>query len=269
MVSGKASSFHLIWRLPATARTTELVEASAVLEVLVPPVAPALYFWALQVDFFDERGVWGGGHTGLQWNPRYPGGTAVNWGGYAARQLGGAVLEGTVSGLPGFADDPHTLAYHWSPGREYRLRVYRSPENLGAWRAEVVDVLSGEASVIRDLLPGRIQDRGILSKLLFRQRDPAKGTAEAGYLARPMVWSEVFADCDAPSASIRWSDLQAVDEEGVLLRPEAVAVNYQSVAEGGCTNTSVSVDSIGFAQTTNTARTIEQGTSLVLPQPRR
>ena len=272
--SGKASSFHLIWRLPAAARDSRPVEVSAVLEVLEPPSVPALYFWALQVDFVDERGTWGGGHTGLQWNRRYPGGTAVNWGGYAARELGGAVLPGTVSDLPGFADDPHTLAYSWLPGRQYRLRVYRSPENLGAWRAEVTDVLSGRASVIRDLLPNTVQDRGILSRLFSRWRDPSTGAVEtgaaaAGYLVRPMVWSEVFAECDAPSVSVRWSELQAVDENGAPLRPQEVAVNYQSVAEGGCTNTDVRVDSVGFVQTTNVVRVAQQGTLLVPPQLRR
>ena len=86
---------------------------------------------------------------------------------------------------------------------------------------------------------------------------------------RPIVWSEVFAECDAPSVSVRWSDLQAVDEEGAILRPEEVAVNYQSVAEGGCPNTSVAVDSAGVLQITNTPRVVEQGTNLVLPDPRR
>jgi hypothetical protein len=84
-----------------------------------------------------------------------------------------------------------------------------------------------------------------------------------------MVWSEVFAECDAPSVSVRWSELQAVDENGAPLRPQEVAVNYQSVAEGGCTNTDVSVDSAGFVQTTNAIRVAQQGTLLVLPQSRR
>jgi hypothetical protein len=262
--SRRASSFHLLWRLPQTARTARLVEASAVLEVLTPPGVPALYFWALQVDFVDRRGVWGGGHTGLQWNARYPGGTAINWGGYAAQELGGAVLEGTTSALPGFADDPHTLAYSWLPGRAYRFRVYRSPEVIGAWRADVADVLLEDRKVIRDLLPARAQDRGVLHRLLSRWDGSQPETAGAGFLARPMVWAEVFAECDDPSVSVRWSDLQAVDDEGAVLRAEEVAINYQAAAEGGCPNTSVAVDGIGVVQTTNTARLVEQGSVLVL-----
>jgi hypothetical protein len=269
MPRGQASSFHLVWRLPAAARAARLVEASAVLEVLTPPSVPTVYFWALQVDFVNGRGVWGGGHTGVQWNPRYPGGTAVNWGGYAARELGGAVLEGTISDLPGFADDPHTLAYAWLPSREYRFRVYRSPEISGAWRAEVTDVLSGEASVIRDLLPAEAQDRGLLRRLLSRRGDRSAETLGGGHLVRPIVWSEVFAECDAPSVSVRWSDLRAVDENGAILRPEEIAVSYQSAAEGGCSNTSVAVDSAGILQITNTPRVVDQGTNLVLPDPRR
>ncbi len=265
MPAGGASSFHLAWRLPAAARAARLVEASAVLEVLTPPSVPVVYFWALQVDFVSKRGAWGGGHTGLQWNPRYPGGTAVNWGGYAARELGGAVLEGTISDLPGFTDDPHTLAYAWLPERQYRFRVYRSPEISGAWRAEVSDVLSGGASVIRDLLPTGTRDRGTLRRLFSRRGDRSAETAEGGYLARPIVWSEVFAECDAPSVSVRWSDLRAVDEDGAVLRPEEVAVNYQSAAESGCPNTSVAVDSVGVLQITNTPRVVEQGALLALP----
>lgn len=265
----RASSFHLVWRFPRDAQVTRLVEVSAVLEVFYPPSVPAIYFWALQVDFFDGQGVWGGGHTGLQWNPRYPGGTAVNWGGYATPELGGAVLEGTVSELPGFADDPHTLSYSWLPGREYRFRVYLSPEIPGAWRAEVTDVRKGETTVVRDLLPIGSRDGGVFGRLLTWRRDRSGEAVGGGYLVRPIVWSEVFAECDAPSVSVRWSDLRALGEDGAILRPEVVAVNYQSTAEGGCPNASVSVDALGLLQVTNTPRVVGQGTLLVPPDPRR
>lgn len=66
-----------------------LVEVSAVLEVVVPPAVDSLYFWALQVDFIDGPVHRGGGHTGLQWYGRFPGSTAVNWGGYASGATGG------------------------------------------------------------------------------------------------------------------------------------------------------------------------------------
>jgi hypothetical protein len=79
------------------------------------------------------------------------------------------------------------------------------------------------------------------------------------------VWSEVFADCDAPSVAIRWSDLMAVDESGHVVRPVAVLVNYQAVRERGCPNTSVAMDETGgLLQITNIARTVEQGARLVL-----
>lgn len=237
-----ASSFHLAWEMPPPARAAQsarLVEVSAVLEIVVPPEVPALYFWALQVDFFDGHRSRGGAHTGLQWNRRYPGGTAVNWGGYAAQEDGGAILPGSGSALPGFPDDPHTLAYPWEPGRPYRLRIFRSPDRPGAWRAEVTDMVSGDASVIRDLF------------------------GDGDRLARPVVWSEVFADCDAPSVTVRWSDLETVSETGERLRPDRVRVNYQSAGEGGCTNTTVSVDEAGgVLQVTSTPRATPQGVSL-------
>ncbi len=244
-----------------------MVEVGAVLEVVTPPSVPALYFWALQVDFADGRGVWGGGHTGLQWNRRYTGGTAVNWGGYASRELGGGVLEGSTSDLSGFADDPNTLTYPWRPGHGYRFRVYRSPEFPGAWRADVTDTRSEKVTVIRDLFPGTRRDQGFLRRLFSSEGGSSDPPGGDGYLTRPIVWSEVFAECDAPSVSVRWSDLRAVDETGAAFRPEAVSVNYQSASEGGCPNTSVAADDTGIVQITNTPRIIEQGAILALPRP--
>ena len=71
-----ASSFHLIWDLPPT----PLLECSAVLEVVVPPQVPRLYFWALQASFASGSRFHGGAHIGLQWNTRHPGGTAARRG---------------------------------------------------------------------------------------------------------------------------------------------------------------------------------------------
>jgi hypothetical protein len=233
-----ASSFHLWWELPPSA---PLVEVSAVLEVVVPPAVDSLYFWALQVDFVDGPVHRGGGHTGLQWYGRFPGSTAVNWGGYASGAAGGRVLAGSASALPGFADEPNTRSYPWQPGRRYRFRVYPSPEQPGAWRSEVTDVLSGRTEVIRELYAG------------------------GRHLAAPLVWSEVFADCDAPSVTVRWSQMRAVDETGALLVPRAVLVNYQSAVDGGCSNTTTALDGGGVLQITNVERTVLQGTSLRLP----
>jgi hypothetical protein len=250
-----ASSFHLIWEMPRTPAAARLVEVSVVFEVLVAPRVPSLYFWALQVDFEEDGLIWGGGHTGLQWNQRFPDHAAVNWGGYAAQELGGAVLAGTEPILRTFPGDPNTAAFRWMAGRPYRLRVYRSPDLVGAWRAEIADLTTGHTTVIRDLMrPGRAA--------------AAVGRAGAGphrgYLRRPLVWSEVFADCDAASVTVRWSDLAAINEEGLTVRPEAVQVNYQAHHDGGCSNTTVRQDGTGLLQITNTAREILQGTRLTL-----
>jgi hypothetical protein len=226
-----------------------LVEVSAVLEVLVPPQVSALYFWALQVDFLVGERVVGGGHTGLQWNRRYAGGRAVNWGGYAEAGLGGGVLEGTRSELPGFADDPHTVGYPWAARRPYRLRVFRSPERALAWRAEITDLMSGTATVIRDLS---------LPNLHPVSREVPT------FLHRPVVWSEVFADCDAPSVTVRWSEFSAITERGMVLSPQAVVVNYQPEAQGGCSNTDVQADGRSFLQITNVTRRTGQGAVLPL-----
>lgn len=260
-----ASSFHLVWRMPpagsgggggAGGGGLRLVEVSAVLEILVPPTVPALYFWALQVDFVSGGHIVGGAHTGLQWNRRYPGGTAVNWGGYASPERGGGILEGSRSALPGFSDDPHTLAYRWLPGRAYRFRVFRSPEVAGAWRAAVTDLFAEETVVIRDLYADP------------RSRDAARFDPGVHFLTRPLVWSEVFAACDAPSVTVRWSDLSAVDEDGAEIRPRGVSVNYRSAAQGGCANTDVRTDGRGYLQITNTPRIARQDVTLPPLAPR-
>ena len=257
--SNGASSFHLFWEMPRGAADERLVEASATLEVLEPPRVSSLYFWALQVDFADEHGtIWGGGHTGLQWNRRFPEGTAVNWGGYASQERGGAVLPGSRPDLFAFPGDPNTTAFAWQTRRSYRLRIDRSPKSEGAWRAAVTDLETGETTVIRELWhPDAGPDDGGRST-------HGGGRLGKGYLVRPMVWAEVFAACDAPSVTVRWTDLVAVGEKSGSMRPQAVVVNYQSRREGGCANTSVRRDGDGFLQVTNTYRETEQGSRLEL-----
>ncbi len=200
------------------------------LEVLIPPAVADLYFWALQVDFTARGRSTGGGHTGLQWNRDFAGSTAVNWGGYASPESGGGELDGSASMLPGIPGRENTRSYPWQPGRPYRLRVFPSPAESGAWRADITDLSSGEATAIRDLHGG------------------------GDSLAMPMVWTEAFADCAAPSVTVRWSDLKAVDASGRIVAPHSLVVNYQSWEQGGCTNTTVQVDAQGVRQVTGTLR---------------
>ena len=225
-----ASSFHLGWRLPPDAG--HLVSASVTLEVLTPPAVDHLYFWALQVSFPGA----GAAHLGLQWNDRHPGFGAVNWGGYAAD---GSLLPGTDSPLPSTPADPNTRDYPWEPGRPYRLRVHRVDE--GAWRGGVTDLRIDNTVTVRDL------------------------TAAARYLGDPMVWSEVFARCDDPPVTVRWSGFEVVTDGGDRFAPSALAVNYQSHADGGCANTtSVLEDGSGVLQRTNSDRVTPQGAALQL-----
>ncbi len=204
--------------------------ASVTVEVLTPPVVDHLYFWAIQVAFPGA----GAAHLGLQWNHRHPGFGAANWGGYAAD---GSLLAGTESPLPSTPDDPNTRDYPWEPERAYRLRVHRVGE--GAWRGEVTDLTTGDATTVRDLM------------------------VAASFLGDPMVWSEVFARCDDPSVTVRWSDSEVVTDRGDRFAPTALAVNYQSHADGGCANTtSVLDDRGGVLQVTNAERHTPQGATL-------
>jgi hypothetical protein len=233
-----ASSFHLVWTLPQI----PLQSVSATLEILEAPTSGRLYFWALQVSFSGERRLQGAGHIGLQWNRRHPGSTAANWGGYESARR--SLLRGSDSALPSVRNDPNTRDFPWKPGHRYRLDVGPgddAPEGLFAWRGTVTDLESGDSVVIRELYsPG-------------------------SHLTAPMVWSEVFARCEQPPVAVRWSDLTATTPQGKEVLPRSVRVNYQSRADGGCDNTTVSVDELGILQTTGTRRQIPQGATLPIP----
>jgi len=232
-----ASSFHLFWGLPSQ----PLLECSAVLEIVVPPSNPRLYFWALQASFAKGQQIHGGAHLGLQWNKKHPRGGAANWGGYASD---GSLLRGSESPLPSARQDPNTRDYPWIAGHRYRLRIARSGERadgMVAWRGTVTHIETAEEIRIRDLY--------------------TKGE----YLIRPMVWSEVFARCEHPTAVVRWSEMQAVTADGVDIHPPHVQVNYQSRADGGCDNTTVGVDEIGILQMTNARRRVPQDATIPVP----
>lgn len=238
--SNAASSLHLAWEVPAG----EWIEVEAVLEILVPPEVPALSFWALQASFADRGRDGGAAHLGLQWHQPHPGSTAVNWGGYAP---GGRELDGSPSSLPSAPGNVNTRDFPWSAARPYRLRIARGdstpPPGLHAWRGEVTDLTTGIVTVVRDLW--------------------SAGTR----LTAPIVWSEVFARCDDPSSSVRWSGLRLLDDHGTRHDVTAVSVNYQTLADGGCVTTDARVDAVGVVQQTGTARVTPQGARLVMPRP--
>lgn len=229
--SNGASSFHLTWEVPPL----PLAEVAVTFEVLEPPTVAELYFWALQVSFHDGPSRVGGAHFGLQYHPSYPANGAVNWGGY---RDGGGELAGSGSALPSALDNPNTKTYAWAPGRRYRHRVHRSPER--GWRGSITDLETGDETVVRDLW------------------------VDAYSLASPMVWSEVFADCDHPSTAVRWTELDAIALDGTAITATSVRLNYQTNADGGCANTNTSTDVVGFVQRTTTERTNPTGSRLTL-----
>ncbi len=239
--SNGASSFHLVWDVPPVPLRT----VSATLEVLEPPVVRRLYFWALQVSFASDLQLQGAGHIGLQWNSRHPDSTAVNWGGYGPTGTRRSLLSGSESELPSARRDPNTRDYDWKQGHRYRLTVAEAgtaeEDGLRAWRGTVTDLDSGTAVVVRDLY------------------------SRGRHLMAPMVWSEVFARCEQPRVTVRWSDFVARDENGDVLRPRGVRVNYQSRVDGGCDNTSVLPDELGVLQSTASRRQVPQGALLPLP----
>lgn len=220
-----ASSFHLIWELAAG----PFVEVRAELRVSIPPAVDRLHFWALDVGFAEPDG--GGAHLGLQWYPPHPGSTAANWGGYAPQ---GGELRGGPLAVPSATGNANTGDFPWRAGAPYRLVVRRSdgdaPPGHVAWTGVVVDLEHGEELALRDLW--------------------SPGTR----LVRPMVWSEVFAECDAPTSEVRWRALEAITESGAVVTARRVRVNYQRLDEGGCVTTDSSVAGDEFVQRTGTER---------------
>ena len=227
------SSFHLWWQ---DAPSEPVVAVEVTLEVVEAPTVDRLYFWALQATFNDATTDHGGAHLGLQWNPRYPGSRAANWGGYPKFGQWGAVLQGTPSPLPSTPNDPNTRDYPWQPGVPYRLRISRS--DVG-WRGEITDTTTGQTQLVRDLL------------------------ADGDRLTSVTMWSEVFARCDHPSAMARWSRPEWTTVPGGVTSLTRVRVTFPS--GGDCPNTDVGTDGVGIFQRTNTPRTHRDGDVLAVP----
>jgi len=216
---------HLTWEVPAR----PVLAVRATLEIVEPPRTNDLYFFALQASFAERGGHAGGAHLGLQWNNRHPGNTAANWGGYHSQARGGAILDGTESTLPSQPNDPNTRDFPWAPQREYQLEIApgRSP---GWWLGSVTDVASGQRTVVREL--------------------HGDGTG----LTSPVVWSEVFAPCDAPPVTVAWSRFEYSIDGIQWNAVSAARTNYQDYSAGGCTNTNSAAVDGRWTQTTNTAR---------------
>ena len=233
--SNGASSFHLFWEVPPH----PLVEVAATIEVIEPPTAPKLMFWALQASFEQDQTRRGGAHFGLQYHPAYPAAGAVNWGGY---RQGGGELDGSGSDLPSALDNVNTRTFRWLPHRAYRYRIFPAPTPAQGWRGSIADLVTGEETVVRDLW------------------------VEADTLISPMVWTEAFADCDDPSCAVRWSDFEVVTAGGERLGIDSVRLNYQTHGDGGCANTSTGLDPAGggFIQRTSTERLTRTGARLSL-----
>ena len=201
----------------------QLVEASVTLLVPVLPRVPRLYFWALQVSFPGGAGA----HLGLQWAADPPRKLRhINWGGYGTS---GSELSGNISTLASSFANPNTRDFDWEPGHPYRLRIARAADGWAGWVDE---------TMVRCLdAPGET-------------------------LQNPMVWSEVFAKCDDPTVSVRWSGLEVVTRSGRRVPVNSAVASYQSHQDGGCDNTSSETDGHAFVQTTNLVRTTFKGALL-------
>lgn len=212
-----------------------MVAAGVTLTVRTLPSVDRLYFWALQVTFESRfGGARGTAHLGMMWNPRHPDSNAANWGGYAP---GGTVLGGPAAGLPSATANPNTFDYRWEPGRPYRLSIERGADG---WLGTITDA-GGRATLLRTLGAGGRRLSGI------------------------GVWSEVFADCDHPTAGVEWSEPWQRSEDGLVVRPDRCRLTYQDEGRGGCTNTSTTVAGTALVQRTNVERPNGDGDTIAWP----
>ena len=69
-----------------------------------------------------------------------------------------------------------------------------------------------------------------------------------------MVWTEAFADCDAPRCAVRWLDPIVTTRSGSHHRVGGGRVNYQSVHDGGCSTSNSYRDAAGIVQETGVSR---------------
>ncbi len=237
--SNGASSHHLFWRLPEVAEP--IVEATVEIRVAEPPSVDRLYFWALQASFAEHGLVSGAGHFGLQHHPSYPDGGAVNWGGYFSAASGrSGELPGSPLAVPSTLDNPNTGDYRWSVDSIYRYRIARA--DPGAWAGSITDLASGDELLLRHLY--------------------CVGTG----LRDLIVWTEAFADCDAPGTAVHWNNPRAITASGEVVEPIGALVNYQSVADGGCSTSDSVVGADGaWIQRTGVARGTPQGSVLARP----
>ncbi len=228
------AGFHLWWK--GLTLDEPVVGCSVVLEVLQRPVVDRLYFWALQASFLDASGQsHGAAHTGLQWNPRHPGCTAVNWGGYGRASDVHSILDGTDSPLPGFVDDRNTRHFGWREAVPYRFGIGRGREG---WAATVTDLSTGSGVVIRELFAG--------------------GDRLAGFV----MWSELFCRRDDPTTTVRWSAPELVTSSGRIGTPEALQVTYP--AGDAWRRLDVTLDGAGARQVTNVPRSTPHLASIPL-----
>jgi hypothetical protein len=229
------SAFHVWWQ--GMGATEQYVSCSATLEVTHAPTVDKLYFWALQATFVDSRGKeFGGAHTGLQWNPHYPGNRAINWGGYDASGSVTAILAGSLSPMPSAPNDVNTRDFAWEVGVPYRFDISHTS---AGWLGEVTNESTGKKAEIRTLFAG--------------------GDRLTGFVC----WSEIFADCDDPSASVKWSHLSATTASGRVVKPSGVTLSYP--AGGDCPNNDTRLDADKvIVQTTNGTRSGHDGQLLSL-----
>jgi hypothetical protein len=119
----------------------------------------------------------------------------------------------------------NTRAFAWRGGRPYRLTI--AAAGPGSWSGSI------DGEELRVL---------------------ACGGSEIG-LRGLMVWTECFARCDAPPATVRWSGFEVVTAAAERMPVRHATASYQAVSDGGCSTGRSEHEGGGWLQTTGVSRT--------------
>ena len=230
--SNGASSLHARWlHEPA-----DVVAVEVDLTIDETPGSDHLRFFALQASFAERGRAHGAGHLGLQWISWHPGNTAANWGGYHHAGSGqSGELPGTSSALPSAVGNANTRDYEWSAGTPYRLRIARGDDG---WAGSVTDLGTDTTTVIRELV------------------------CRGDRLTSVVMWSEIFAPCEGPGVTVRWGRPRWQVATGEFVPVGQVQLSYQRVEDGGCSNSSTTLEGDAVVQRTAVPRKHPHGTVL-------
>jgi hypothetical protein len=195
-----ASTLRLDWISPVS----RWDESSVILRPIVRPYGGVL--WACRITFrATDDSVRGTAEFGLESGSGFSNQsqTGCKWGGNDTVAAGS--FRGSLSSL-GYGISPNKPNYEWQTGRDYYLRVYKSPKQNWlaaeldsgsdqaageiAWRFTVTDLSTGTVTTVRDILIPDCATTGAMSDGSIGAEDTNTATAPVAKVPWDVRWSE-------------------------------------------------------------------------------